>query len=334
MRRKRRLRISLNGAVIVDDASYMVLTSDHIAQDSVLYSSLKSLPKDYHVPSNTFLTAELTGTLASKTLATLTRPIETCLHRTLASQTPMECAQETQDRPLLHLDYGKAVAGFNVRKPEGGNAAASNFQGVADTRASQPGQQELDLESAVRVSSDLVGKFPLPLSVGVQSDAEYDRSALGNLSGKPINASYTLNSFTANGFLMHRIPFFGDARTIHGDWGNRALPRTLLVLTPHQYQRQITGSFLSLPYSVGNGEYTLHLPRLTGFVDKLGVQHKGGSTGRSSTEALTKREASNSECRTTFFNRSPSLPVLLRNSARRIRNSPLLNVSLGTSSSH
>jgi hypothetical protein len=124
------------------------------------------------------------------------------------------------------------------------------------------------------MTADVAGRFPF--SIGVQSDAEYDRSALGNLTGKPINASYSLNSFTANGFLQRRVPFPGDAKTTHGDWGNRELPRTLLVLTPHQYQQQITGSFLFLPFSAGNGEFTLHLPRATGFVDKVGARHEVG----------------------------------------------------------
>jgi hypothetical protein len=265
----------VNGSTIADDAAYWVATSDHLANDSVLYTSMKALPKDYHEGhSAEFLTLELSEALKNNKKGLLL-PLKSNGDK---SKTPIELAQdEQQDRSLVHLDYGKLVAGFNVRAPQGGNAAAGNFQGVADTRASQPTQQELDLESVSRISVD-VGEngFWSTFSFGVQTDAEYDRAALGNLTGKPINASYSLNSFTANAFLQKRIPFFGDAKTTGHDWANRELPRTLVVLTPHQYQQQITGSFLSLPFTTGSGEFTLHLPRVTGFVDKLGIRHELG----------------------------------------------------------
>ena len=72
-----------------------------------------------------------------------------------------------EDRSLVHLDFAKLVAGFNVRHPDGGNAAAAAFQGVTDTRPSQPNQQELDLETLSRLSRDILTRSNLySFSVG------------------------------------------------------------------------------------------------------------------------------------------------------------------------
>jgi hypothetical protein len=254
----------VNGSTIAEDASYWVETSSHIANDGITYTTMKALPDDYHQRMmNKFLTAEMT-----KVIVNLTTPVDDL------PPTMWQAQRTQQQRRLLHLDYGKLVAGFNIRNPDGGNTAASNFQGVTDTRASQPTQQELDLETLSRVVGDIPGH--LPFSVGVQTDAEYDRATLGNLTGKPINASYAVNSFTVGGFLQKRIPFWGDAKTADGNWGNRELPRSLIVLTPHQYQQQMTGSFLFIPFTAGNGEYTLHAPIVSGLVDKLGFRHELG----------------------------------------------------------
>jgi len=37
-------------------------------------------------------------------------------------------------------------------------------------------------------------------------DTEYDREVTGNLKGKPANPVYSLNSFSAGGFLRMRLP--------------------------------------------------------------------------------------------------------------------------------
>jgi hypothetical protein len=160
-----------------------------------------------------------------------------------AKGSPLLALQE--DRSLVHLDFAKQAAGFNIRHPEGGNTAAAGFQGVTDTRPSQPNQQELDLETMSRLSSDILTQSnPHSFSVGVQTDVEYDRSAHGNLTVKPVNASYALNNFSVGGFIQKRVPFWGDAKTTDGNWASRELPRTLFVQTPYQYQQQLTGNFL------------------------------------------------------------------------------------------
>jgi hypothetical protein len=252
----------VNGSSIQDDAAYWVATSDAIAQDGTLYKVMNAEPADYHrALADHFITYDLAAVAVN--------------HPQDSQSFPPNAERIQQQRALLHIDYSKLVAGFNIRHPVGGNAAAAGFQGASDTRASQPTQQELDLESVNRTYGDLEGQFPF--SLGVLSDAEYDRATLGNLTGKPVNASYAVNSLSVGGFLQKRIPFFTDAKTKGSSyWANRELPRSFVVLTPHQYQQQLNGSFLFIPFSSGPSEFTLHLPIVTGFVDKIGLRHENG----------------------------------------------------------
>ena len=59
----------------------------------------------------------------------------------------------------------------------------------------------------------------------------------------------------------------------------RELPRTLIVLTPIQYQQQVVGSFLFFSQSAGSGELTVSLPRAYGYSSRIGLRHEigGGS---------------------------------------------------------
>jgi hypothetical protein len=115
-----------------------------------------------------------------------------------------------------------------------------------------------------RLSSDILTQSnPYSFSVGVQTDVEYDRSAQGNLMGKPVNASYALNNFSVGGFIQKRVPFWGDAKTTEGNWAS-----------PYQYQQQLTGNFLFLNFAAGNGELTVHSPTVTGHAYKVGIRHE------------------------------------------------------------
>ena len=134
------------------------------------------------------------------------------------------------------------------------------------------------METMSRLSSDILMQSNLySFSVGVQTDVEYDRSALGNLTGKPVNASYALNNFSVAGWVYSEagaVLVGGSAKTTGGNWASRELPRTLLVLTPYQYQQQLTGNFIFLNYSAGNGELTVHAPIVTGHAHKAGMRHE------------------------------------------------------------
>lgn len=256
----------INGSTISDDGGYWVVTSDSLARDTTEYSQFGNLPSGYHEPSRgVFFNGELQKALAQEPKINLTKD-------------PAVTSKSQQYRDLFHVDIAKWVAGFSIRHPVGGNAAAAAFQGVAESRASQTTQQELDLEATTREYRDLDWKFPF--SVGNQTVLEYDRAVQGNLSQKPINANYSLNNFSTNLFFQKRIPYFWDAgKTAEGNWANRELPRTLIVLTPIQYQQQVVGSFLFLSHSAGNGELTVSLPRAYGYSSRIGIRHEigGGS---------------------------------------------------------
>lgn len=255
----------INGSTILDDGSYQVVTSDSLARDTTDYSQFGNLPSGYHQPSvGVFFTDELQKALAREPKIKLT-------------EDPEVNSKSQQYRDLFHVDIAKWVAGFSIRHPVGGNAAAAAFQGVAESRASQTTQQELDLEATTRVYRDVGWKFPF--SVGNQTVLEYDRAVQGNLSQKPINANYSLNNFSTNLFFQKRIPYFWDAATLKGNWANRELPRTLIIFTPIQYQQQVVGSFLFFSQSAGNGELTISLPRAYGYSSRIGVRHEigGGS---------------------------------------------------------
>jgi hypothetical protein len=113
-----------------------------------------------------------------------------------------------------------------------------------------------------------------PVSLGVQTDSEFDRQLTGNLSNKPENGVYALNSVTVGGFVQVRVPHFNFLPKRFPYSYGRGLPRALVVLTPHQYQQQITGNFLFIPYSAAGStnELTVHAPTVTSFFDKVGMR--------------------------------------------------------------
>jgi hypothetical protein len=293
---KQAVRYCVTGSTITDDGGYWVATSDHIANDKAVYSEMKNEPNHYHNPVEAkavpvpgpgekpqkqgkeenprFLTEELANILAGKI-----REVAPTVAEGVDRATKEE--HDQQQRTLLHVDYAKIVAGFNIRHPQGGNPASADFQGVTDTRASQPTQQEIDLEGVNRLSIDI--GHGTPLAAGMQTDLEYDRAAIGNLTQRPINATYPSNSFTVGGFVQVRVPFWGTAKTTHDNWANRELPRMLLVLSPMQYRQQLSGTSLFLPFTStaglppGHGlassyEFTVHTPRVTALVNKLGAR--------------------------------------------------------------
>jgi hypothetical protein len=282
----------VNGQPIRSDGAYWVVTSDHLAKDPLIYKVMHASVRDsYHEAENH---EYITGCIAKALYPRSTRPGEAPPASELVKQQPEARTLEwdQQLRKIWHLDIGKLVAGFSARQPQGGNIYAEQFQGASDTRASTPSLQELDLESLSRFSWDIPvatqGWFrnePLTTSLGVQTDAEYDRAATGNLNNKPTTVTYALNSFTVGPFFQFRLPQW---RGPHGTWpvdAGRALPRTLLVLSPVQYQQQMTGNFLVFPFSQTpppttpptiSGQFTVHAPKVTSLFEKAGLRHEFG----------------------------------------------------------
>jgi hypothetical protein len=281
----------VGGTPVVDDQYYWLLTSDHLAQDAQVYGTLHKLPQIEHETSRTFLTAPLAHYLLASLNNAKTRP--EVMSVASSSCISVECVVASrnaylQQMPQWQMDFLKVVANFTSRSPVGGNQfVGSYFQGVSDARASAPSQQELDLEFANRVSGDLLNTFdgkknPSRFSEGLQTSFGYDRSVVGNLTPltKPINASYALNNLTVGGFVQIRL---GGTHEAGLPASVRSLPRTLLVLTPYQYQIQVNHQYLFFPFASSSpipGELTVGLPRNTSWTDRVGLRHEFGPGSR------------------------------------------------------
>jgi hypothetical protein len=270
----------INGQKVTNDGAYWVSTSDHLADDNQVYKAFTALETRYHLrKKGLFVTGEIAdevcghGTMpAMKTSACTqdahdreTKETSKTFDRTPDAQSSMsEMEKRQQKRPILQLDYAKVVAGFMVRRPSESDAKlSSNFSGVADSRATTPHAQELDLEAVTRMTRGLgVGNWLQRFNVGIQSDLEYDRAVTGNLSGSE-TVTYALNSFTTGGFLQMKL--FG-----------KLLPRLLLVAAPYQFQQQITGNYLNFKFTTGTGQITVATPRWEGFSQRLGARWEFG----------------------------------------------------------
>lgn len=278
----------VGGTPIADDAYYWLLTTDQLAQDKAIYSTLENLPAKNHKETNTFVTAPLSHFLEkdpSGFLALAETPLSSPPATAQSSPGSAQSSealitrenQRFQQAPLWQVDFAKVVASFSSRQPVGGNSQVVNFQGVSDPRASAPASQDMDLELSNRVTGSFFGASGSPLarvSIGEQSTFAYDRAVIGNLQGRPINASYSLNNFTEGAFIQVRL---GGSKKTGSVVPVRSLPRSLLVFTPHQYQIEINHPYLFFPYSAGaTGELTVELPRISGWTDRAGFREEFG----------------------------------------------------------
>ncbi len=284
----------VGGTPVSDDAYYWLVTSDQLAEDKAVYDTLESLPSKNHLRKDVYITAPLshyiltslhlpspsTSPSTSMTTAATTPqvapliPASGTAEKTITSQNEM-----FQQMPLWQIDFAKVIASFNSRGPVGGNTyVGQNFQGVSDPRATAPASQELDLELANRINGTFFrpgdSHVFTPISVGEQTNFAYDRSVLGNLTGKPINASFALNNLIEGAFLQIRLNARSKGSSAPRVWST---PRSLLVLTPHQYQVNIDTPYLFFPYSAGVGEVTVQLPRVSVWNDRAGFREEFGS---------------------------------------------------------
>ncbi len=277
---------------IVADAYYWLVTTDQLAEDRSVYGTLDALPSTNHVETETFITAPIShyllNRLGNTRLASVTTaPLSGTVEGAIATQN-----ESFQQRRLFQVDFAKLIAGFTASQPVGGNANVANFQGVSNAQASAPASQDLDLETGSRILADLrvpdASSSPsaqnrFPWSVGLQSTFNYNRRVLGNLLNKPINASYSLNSWIEGGFLQVRLYGKGKGSQVRGV---RSLPRTLLVFTPHQYQIEVDKPYLFFSFAAaappaGNRtELTVPLPRTTGWTDQAGIREEFGQSSQ------------------------------------------------------
>ncbi len=280
----------VGGTPIADDAYYWLVTSDQLAQDKAVYGTLESLPSRNHQRTDVYITAPLSHYLLAslhlpapgKAPATSTQlaslvPASGTAEKTITNQNEI-----FQQMPLWQIDFAKVIASFNSRAPVGGNSyVGNNFLGVSDPRASVPTSQELDLELANRITGTFFhpgdsAKVLTPISVGEQTNFGYDRALIGNTSGKPINGSYALNNLSEAAFLQIRLNARSKAGAVPRVWST---PRSLLVLTPLQYQVNIDTPYLFFPFSTGqgSGELTVTLPRVSSWNERIGFREEFGS---------------------------------------------------------
>jgi len=278
----------VGGTPVSDDAYYWLVTSDQLAEDKAVYGTLQSLPSKNHLRKDIYITAPLSHYL----LATLHLPAQGSNSTTTTAQVaPMIPASGNaekaitsqnemfQQMPLWQIDFAKVIASFNSRGPVGGNAfVAACCQAVSDPRATAPASQELDLELANRITGTFFrpgdSHVLTPISVGEQTNFAYDRSVLGNLTGKPINASFALNNLIEGAFLQIRLNARSKGSSSPRVWST---PRSLLVLTPHQFQVNIDTPYVFFPYTTGVGDLNVRLPRVSVWTDRAGFREEFGS---------------------------------------------------------
>jgi hypothetical protein len=92
-----------------------------------------------------------------------------------------------------------------------------------------------------------------------------------------------LNNWIESPFLQIRLYGKGKGSQVRGV---RSLPRTLLVLTPHQYQIEVDRPYLFFPFASsaapfdGRTELTVPLPRTTGWTDQAGLRFEFGQSSQ------------------------------------------------------
>ena len=281
----------INGQLIAPDRAYWVIASDQLAEDKNIYAALGAIAgKNSHADealNHSFLTTEIADEIfrhgQPHELLAATKPGRNKGKAEESASAEANLADiETlhQDRKLIQLDIAKLVAGYSMVSPNiSDTGLASDYSGVSNTQALTPHSQELDLEAQIRLtSSPWLGRFVS----GAQSDGEYDRRVTGNISGNPETVTYSTNSYTVSGFTEVAI----NSRIIPGlnrsgiNKSTRNLPRAFIVISPYQFQRQITGAFLGFPYftppSTTNSQeqLTIHVPTAMGFSQKAGIRYE------------------------------------------------------------
>jgi hypothetical protein len=270
----------IGGTPVTDDGYYWLVTSDQLAQDKAVYGTLESLPPVNHQRTDVYITAPLSHYLFNSLHGAATQvaalpPATGPAERVITAQNEV-----FQQMPLWQIEFAKVIASFSSRAPVGGNTNVANFQAVSDARAAAPTSQELDLELANRITGTFFkpggsAKALASLSVGEQTAFAYDRAVIGNLTGRPINPSYSLNNLTEGAFLQVRLHAMKSDNSVRSV---RSLPRSLLVFTPRQYQIEINTPYLFFPFSAGaSGELTVQLPRVSGWTDRAGFRREFGN---------------------------------------------------------
>ena len=215
----------VNGETIRSDYAYSIITTDHLANDTSVYTTIAGLPADYREQRNKYLTERIADSLWAAFgnkhnlqdggEVTHRYPVfsfrsedQTIAEKSSTQADPnrltiTKAEEKQQERQITQIDIAKLVAAYNGRVPQGGDGnVAGRFQGATDTRASSPLSFELDLEAKMRASRKITNGENYWFSIGSQGEFAFDRSVQGNLTNNPVNASYPLNSSIAGAFLQ------------------------------------------------------------------------------------------------------------------------------------
>lgn len=257
----------VNGRPIAADQIYWVATSDALAEDTTIYTQLGAV-----TAQDRGMTSDFQTKVSAK-----------ALNGFRGSNQPSDSDEKGiesigaafQQQRLFQVDFNKVVLSFSNTHALGPtDLVPTQLQGVADSRAAVPHSQDVDLESMLRLTSDHA--YFKPLSLGTLTSFVYERAIKGNLTGSPESISYPQNNMSFGAFAQFRIQRNPDRLS-------RALPRELLVLTPHQYQSQINNPRLFIAYTAKDntgqpipGQLAVLLPQVTSFNDKLGYRHEWG----------------------------------------------------------
>ncbi|UWZ85246.1 hypothetical protein [Occallatibacter riparius] len=259
----------INGRPIASDQIYWVATNDDLAEDKNVYPQLGALPAQ-----NRGVTSDFQTKIAALALEGMRKAGRDNTYSSDEDEIAFVNAAFQQQR-LFQIDFNKVVLSFNNNHALGPtDQIPASLQGVADSRAAVPHSQDVDLEGALRLTSNHA--YFKPMSLGTQTSSVYERSVKGNLSGSPESVSYPQNNATFGGFLQYTLLRHPMTRT-------RALPRDLLTLTPHQFQTQVNKQRLFIGFTAKDasgktipGQLAVALPIVSSFNDRLGYRHEWG----------------------------------------------------------
>lgn len=259
----------VNGRPIIPDQIYWVAMSDGLSEDNSLYTQLGALGPERRRTSSDFLTE------ASVSAFRGFGGKPTDQSHTDVEAIATENNQFEQQR-IYQVDFNKLVLSFNNNHALGPtDQVPAQLQGAADSRAAVPHSQDVDLEASLRLIDDHV--FFQSAALGTLTSFAYERSIKGNLSGSPETVSYAQNNATFGAFGQYTLRRNPGIRS-------RALPRDLLVLTPHQFQTQVNNARLFIAFTAKDtsgqpipGQLAIPLPFVNSFSDKVGYRHEWGN---------------------------------------------------------
>jgi hypothetical protein len=296
----------IDGQSVAPDRAYWLTTSNQLADDTTVYTTLgawskknKPYSEDPHYQKKSdrlFITTEIANEILPNLQRMPSAPLPDAASQQQQDTVPAKPAthlalleNQHQARSLVQIDFTKLVVGYSLTNPSLSAAdLATYLDGASNSQAITPKSQELDLEAATRLTyAPSFKRF----TFGTQSDAEFDRKFTQNLTGSPDTLTYSINTFSVGGFAQLSLPaVWKDLRTRQGlDLSTRNLPRWFLVLAPYQYQRQIAATYLALPfytepsgstkYSFSTTQYNnLRLPIPDGFSQRIGVRFEAAGT--------------------------------------------------------